>query len=395
MTACPVCAALSPAPFLIRDPVPVHQNLVVGDVASAVALNRGRLALHACDACGFVFNAAFDPALLSYGAAYDNTQSCSPAFEQYLQQLADHVVHERGVRSSRIVEIGCGKGAFLRALVERDPDNTGVGFDPSYVGPESAAGGRVRFERRFYDRTCTELQADAVVCRHVLEHIADPVALLRVVRDTLSASSATVFFETPCVEWILSNAVIWDFFYEHCSYFTAGSLSTAFERAGFSVTGIRHTFGGQYLWIEARPAETPVRHDRDASGIPDLARHFAESEATHVTALRRRIEALASQGPVAMWGAAGKGVTLANLADPERRLIACIVDLNPNKQGGFLPGTGHRIVAPEDLPHWNVKNAIMTNPNYLEENARLLRDASLEVRLIDLMQPGEVDAHSY
>jgi hypothetical protein len=392
--ACPVCALPSARPFLERDRVPVHQNLIVRDVGSAVALNRGRLSLHVCQSCGFVFNAAFDPALLSYGAEYDNTQSCSPAFGRYMQQLAERVV-ERGVRGTRIVEIGCGKGAFLRALVAADPGNTGIGFDPSYVGPADEDGGRIHFERRFYDRTCAELNPGAVVCRHVIEHIPDPVALLSVVRETLGDGSATVFFETPCVEWILAHNVIWDFFYEHCSYFTAGSLSVAFERAGFEVDAVSHTFGGQYLWIEARPRHRPSVSDPSAGSIPQLADRFAAAEAQQIAVLRQHIESLTADGPVAMWGAAAKGVTLANLVDPHRRLITCIVDVNPNKQGGYLPGSGHPIVAPADLPSGNIRTAIMTNPNYFEENAKLLREAALNVRLVDLMQIGEVDAHSH
>src|SRR5690554_2575005 len=79
VTNCPVCGAESHAPFLVRDPVPVHQNLLVRIETDARALNRGRLALHACPSCGFVFNAAFDFDLLNYSAAYENTQSASPA----------------------------------------------------------------------------------------------------------------------------------------------------------------------------------------------------------------------------------------------------------------------------------------------------------------------------
>ena len=395
MTHCPVCASASPAPFLIRDRVPVHQNLLVRSEEEARALNRGRLALHACTRCGFVFNAAFDAGLLSYGASYENTQSCSPAFEAYVEELAEHVVRDRGVRGSRIVEIGCGKGAFLRALVERDPGNQGIGFDPSYVGPDEDLGGRVRFERRFYDDTCADRPADAVVCRHVIEHIPDPVALLRGLRATIGDHPARIFFETPCVEWILANEVIWDFFYEHCSYFTTGSLATAFRRAGFGVESIRHTFGGQYLWIEAFPAAAETGEEADAGEIPALAARFAAGEAVRIAALREHIERLAADGPVAMWGAAAKGVTLSNLIDPDRRLITCIVDLNPSKQGGCLPGTGHPIVGPLDLPAWKIRTAVVTNPNYLDENARLLRQASLNVRLVDLMHLNEVDAHSH
>ena len=395
MTRCPVCAAPSRNPFLVRDPVPVHQNLLVSNEADARALNVGRLALHACDGCGFVFNADFDSRLLQYGAEYENTQSCSPAFEEYIEQLADHLVTESGVRGKRIVEIGCGKGAFLRALAQRDPGNHGVGLDPSYVGADEDEGGRVRFERRLFDSSDTELRADTVVCRHVIEHIPDPVALLRQVHAVLRDRSARVFFETPCVEWILRNEVIWDFFYEHCSYFGAESLSTAFRTAGFAVDSVRHVFGGQYLWIEGHRAriEAPPRH---AGGeIPTLANRFAQIEAERLRRLRIQLEQLAARGRVAMWGAAAKGVTLANLVDPDRRLITCIVDLNPNKQGGCLPGTGHPIIGPLDLPAWNVQTAVVTNPNYLNENVRLLRQAAIDVQIVDLMNAANLDAHCH
>jgi hypothetical protein len=37
----------------------------------------------------------------------------------------------------------------------------------------------------------------------------------------------------------------------------------------------------------------------------------------------------------------------------------------------------------------------MTNPNYMDESERLLREAGIPVRLVNLMQEqeGEVDAH--
>jgi hypothetical protein len=395
MIACPVCRTPSHTPFLVREPVPVHQNLIVHDAEAARALNRGTLALHACDACGFVFNSAFDPTLLSYGASYDNTQSCSPVFEEYVDHLAAHVARHAAPGAGRVIEIGCGKGGFVRALARHNPAMSAVGVDPSYVGPSTDASGRVQFERRFYDRTCRDLKADVVVCRHVIEHLADPVGLLSVVHDTVVGTSATVFFETPCVEWILSKHVIWDVFYEHCSYFTAASLTAVFERAGFSVRSVRHTFGGQYLWLEAQPATEPIEPHWTAGEIPELAARFAEFEASHVDTLRHRLELLASDGPLALWGAAAKGVTLANLVDPGRSLIACIVDVNPNKRGACLPGTGHPIIAPEELRQWKVRTAVLTNPNYFEENARLLEHASLDVRLVDLMQNGEVNARSY
>ena len=71
-----------------------------------------------------------------------------------------------------------------------------------------------------------------------------------------------------------------------------------------------------------------------------------------------------------------------DLIDPMRERLDCVVDLNPNKQGGFVPGTGHAIVDFRGLPGRNVKSAILMNPNYLAENAALLREAGIAIDLI-------------
>jgi SAM-dependent methyltransferase len=368
----------------------VHQNLLMDTRESARALRVGTLSLHACPACGFVFNSAFGPSLLRYGAAYDNTQNCSEAFREHIDARADHIVRTRGVRGAQIVEIGCGKGAFLTALVQRDAGNRGIGFDPSYVGPPRTMDGRVQFEQRFYDETCERLEPDAIVCRHVIEHVQRPVALLRTVRQTLRGSEAQVFFETPCVEWILRHDSVWDLFYEHCSYFSAGSLAVAFARGGFAAETVTHVFGGQYLWAEGRPAAGVESPSSDGARIADLASRYAEREAAIVDELRDRIFDLSRRGPVAIWGAAGKGVTLANLIDPDGALLACVIDINPNKHGKYLPGSGHPIVGPTGLAALGIRTALLTNPNYLDENARLVRNAGLDVELVDLMRVNDV-----
>ncbi len=382
---CPICDGSRTHEFLRREAVPVHQNLVLETRAEALAINRGDLVLAACHACGFVFNAAFDAGTLAYGEDYDNTQAHSPFFASYIEELARHLVDAEGVRDAAIVEVGCGKGAFLRLLVA-DPrlGNSGVGFDPSYVGPESEFEGRLRFERRFYDAACADVPADVVVCRHVIEHVPHPLELLRAVRLALGkARSPRIYFETPCVEWILRNQVIWDFFYEHCSLFTAASLTTAFERGGFAVRSVKHVFGGQYLWLEAGIAAGTGDATAAAGEIAALGERFAHAEKRLREGWRERVLGLAGTGKVAIWGAGAKGTTFAHLVDPECRLIDCVVDLNPNKQGRFVPGTGHPIVAPRELAPRGVRFAILMNPNYRAENEALLSEYRSPVELIE------------
>lgn len=380
---CPVCGAHDVAPFLERADVSVHQNLIMASVDDARRITRGTLSMHVCHACGFGFNADFDATLLSYGHDYDNTQSYSPAFKAYMAELVTLLVDTHGLQAARIVEVGCGKGHFLRQLVGARPSNVGWGFDPSYVGPETDLEGRLQFVREFYGAAHARIQADAVVCRHVIEHVADPVALLRTVRAAVGDASHTrVFFETPCLAWILRSKALWDLFYEHCSLFTADSLSTAFELAGFEVLDVRTIFGGQYLWLEARPAPADVTPRRAPGDTAALAASLAAEERRWIDSWVDRLRAAAHE-KVAIWGAGAKGVTFANLIDPRSSLIDCVVDLNPRKQSKFLPGTGHPIVAPSELVTRGVTTAILMNPNYRAEIEALLESEGATIRLED------------
>ena len=75
--------------------------------------------------------------------------------------------------------------------------------------------------------------------------------------------------------------------------------------------------------------------------------------------------------------------TFANLVDPDGVTLDCVVDVNPNKQGGFIPGTGHSIVAPEALSERNIRNVILMNPNYRLENLQLLRSTGSDANLLN------------
>jgi len=391
LTTCPVCGGGELEPFIFRTQVPVHQNRVFPTRQLARAATRGDLAMQVCRCCGFVFNRSFDASCLEYEQDYDNTQSHSGVFDDYLDRRVEDLVLRQGVRDAQVVEVGCGKGHFLRKLVAYpNSGNRGLGFDPSYRGPLSDLGARLRFERRFYDAQCAQIPADVVVCRHVIEHVGDPLALLRAVRAALSERpQARVFFETPCVQWIVRNKVVWDFFYEHCSLFCAASLQRAFELSGFDVLQVSHVFGDQYLWLEARPAIGPDTgmgdrpHDGAASELADLALSHGASETSQ---LRLWSEALARwriDGPVALWGAGAKGVTFAHLLDPHTQHIDCVVDINPSKQGGHVAGSGHAIVAPSELLRRHVSTVILMNPNYRGEVQTTLDALQCTARLID------------
>lgn len=382
---CPVCQEKNSEVFLERDQVPANQNLVIASFSKALNISKGKLSLHKCRFCGFVFNGAFDPSLLQYGEFYDNTQDQSPLFQRHLAALVAELIEKKGFQNHQIIEIGCGKGRFLESLITHPlSKNRGIGFDPTYLGNLDLYEGRLKFEKRFYNETCSQVKTDVIICRHVIEHIPNPVQFLKIIKNALLKSpDARLFFETPCLNWILENNVIWDFFYEHCSYFTSESLSFAFEQAGFQVEQVRHVFGSQYLWLEASLGSRRKRPSPANEFLGSINRYLA-AESELKRNWEEKIQKLLKLGKIAIWGAGAKGVTFANLFDPNREFFECVVDINPRKQNHFLPGTGHRIIGVEKLKEYRIANAILMNPNYLQENQKLLKEYSSSIHLVCL-----------
>lgn len=369
---CPVCSGADVRVFLERGRVPVHQNLRYDTHAAALAAPMGCLRLGVCAGCGFVYNTSFDPDLLCYGMQYENDQGHSGVFQAHVEALARRVLRGDGLHGRVVVEIGCGQGQFLRRLIA-DPTQsiTAYGFDPSYRGPDTivAASGasRVRFHREMYGADSARIAADLLVCRHVIEHVPTPASFLaHVAGDAASVGDALVCFETPDVQWILERKVYFDLFYEHCSYFSEGSIRAVFHRAGLEVREVERVFGGQYLWVEARRVAS-ARPCLAPGPLPAMAMAFGEAEVAWRLSAERALRAM--EGPVAVWGAGAKGATYVSLLDPDRQWIDCVVDINPGKQGAFLPGSGHPVVAPEALVGRGIRTVMLMNPNYRKEVA--------------------------
>jgi len=59
-------------------------------------------------------------------------------------------------------------------------------------------------------------------------------------------------------------------------------------------------------------------------------------------------------------------------------LISLIIDINPQKQNKFLPGTGHPIIGYHELLKRDIKSVIILNPNYRKEIENLLQESGAD-----------------
>jgi len=357
----------------------------------ALDFPTGDLELAFCRGCGFVQNNRFDPTAQSYSSDYEETQAYSPRFVRFLQEVCDDQIRKYDLAGKTVVEIGCGKGEFLAMLCERGRCR-GIGFDPSFR-PDRTAGfqmERLTFIREFYDSSNAQVQAHYVCCRHTLEHIPNVFEFLSLIRQsTANSSRVAVFFEVPDIRRVLSDGAFWDLYYEHCSYFSSGSLARLFRRCGFQIVDLWKAYGDQYLMIEARladPGDPATRFDLE-DDLADLARLVAEFQRGihhRMNRERERVSRLSSAGrSVVLWGSGSKAVsylTTLGLRDE----ISAVVDVNPHKHGRYLPGTGHEIHSPVSLVDSPPDSVILMNGIDLDEVRRELAGLGLHPELFTL-----------
>ena len=370
--ACPSCGSFARESFHDQAGIPVHSCRLVETRAEALAFPRGDLRLAFCADCGFIANTLYDQALQDYGVAYEETQSFSPRFRAFARELAQRWIDRHDLRGKSVLEIGCGKGEFLALMCELGP-NSGIGIDPAFVEErlESEAAPRMRFVTDLYDERYADLPADAVVCRHTLEHIAPVGEFLALIRRALGErDNSVVLFDLPDVVRVLREGAFWDVYYEHCSYFSPGSLARLFRRSGFDVLALERDYDDQYLVIEARPGDgthAPLALEETVEEFHEDVRRF--KRAFDATAKRWRatlVEAHAEGRRVAVWGAGSKAVAfLTTLATGGE--ISYAVDINPFKSGRFLAGTGHRVLAPDLLVAEPPDLVVAMNEIYLGE----------------------------
>ena len=389
--ACNACGSRDVQTFYeVRD-VPAHSCLMMSSRAEALAFPRGDIELGFCAGCGFIQNVRFDPGLNRYSAAYEETQAYSPRFLRFLDEMWGEQIARFGLGPGMTaLEIGCGKGEFLVGLCERS-GCAGIGVDPAYrpERTQSAALERLAFIRDFYGPKYAHLQAEYVCCRHTLEHIAPVRDFVGLVRETIgNRRHVNVFFELPDMERVLRQGAFWDVYYEHCSYFTYGSVARVFRAAGFDVRRLYKAYDDQYLMLEAQPAAGPTEprlpQEGDLAAVSSLVAGFQRRVGERLESLAEAVARHRARGHrLAIWGSGSKCVALISSLRLGPELVA-VVDINPNKHGKFLAGSGLEIVSPDALGSLRPEVVLVMNSIYNDEIRHDLAGRSLHPELIGL-----------
>ena len=359
------------------------------------------LTLCQCPSCGLV---QFDTEPVDYyrdviragGGTRTMTRLRHEEYARLLTAMQEHHIHGR-----RIVEVGCGRGEFLRMWqnLAEDPEGAAAlardqACDPLSGQPNAAPLHLVGLEHkpslveeanavadkkyRVYEGFATgdvrypEGPFDAFVQFNFLEHQPDPCDMLRNIGRNLKPQ-ALGLITVPSFEYILRYNGYYELLRDHIANYTEFTLQKLLQDCGFELLSMdlvnRDTI--EAIVRKADPDELSELHYSgrliDVSALRDSYDRLSASVNAHIDHLSE------SRRTMAIWGASHQGFTLAATTKLGGR-VEYIIDSAPFKQGRFSPASHISIVAPDYAVAHPVDEILIVAPGYTDEIAGIIRE---------------------
>jgi SAM-dependent methyltransferase len=391
-TACRFCGAPVEAVFADLGMSPLANAYLPADRVNAMEPFYPLRAL-VCGKCFLVQLEEFEtPEQIFSDYAYFSSYSSSwlEHSKRYAEQMIERLQLDG---DSQVVEIASNDGYLLQFFREREIAVLGV--EPAANVAEVAVAKGIPTVIEFFGvDTARELarssQADLLLGNNVLAHVPDLNDFVAGMKELLKPGGV-ITMEFPHLMRLIEDNQ-WDTIYhEHFSYFSFLTVSAVFAAHGLRLFDVQElpTHGGSLRIFAA--------HDEDEQKPESAAaRELAEREQA---AGYERLETYLGYGlrveqdkrqilgflidfkeqglRVAAYGAPAKGNTLLNYCGVRRDMVEYTCDLNPHKQGHFLPGSHIPIRSPEELREdrpdivlilpWNLKDEIVEQLGFIRE----------------------------
>ena len=294
---------------------------------------------------------------------YSYFSSFSETAVEHARRFATWAVADLGLGvGSIVVEAASNDGYLLQFFQERGLQVLGI--EPARNVADVAVGRGIETVSEFLDlelagRIVDERgSADLVVANNVLAHVPDLHGFVAALA-TLAGRAGHLVIEVPYLRQLVDAVEFDTIYHEHLCYFSVSSLRPVLQAHGLTVRRVeRLDVHGGSLRIhasatgEADPSVDRLIAEESNWGVDDAERFEAFAKA--VDTLRVEVHDLVAQlaesgAMIGAYGAAAKGVVLANVCELGAELVSFVVDRNPHKQGKLLPGVGIPILPPAAL----------------------------------------------
>jgi 2-polyprenyl-3-methyl-5-hydroxy-6-metoxy-1,4-benzoquinol methylase len=297
-------------------------------------------------------------------------------------------------QESRVVEIASNDGYLLQYFAQKHISVLGI--EPAEnIAKVAVQKGILTLSEFFNAALARKLasesgKADLLIGNNVLAHVPKLNDFVEGLRDLLKPQGV-ITMEFPHLMRLISNNQFDTIYHEHFSYFSFHTVEELFARHSLTLFDVEEltTHGGS-LRIYARHKEDESKAISDRThalkkkekeaGLRNVETYTAFAEQVRETKrslLEFLIGAKRNGKTVVGYGAPAKGNTLLNYCGIRTDFIDYTVDLNPYKQGRYLPGTHIPIYGPDKIKEtqpdyvlilpWNLKDEIHSQIEYVHE----------------------------
>ncbi len=366
-TRCAVCGA-GPESAIDLPGLPLTDTYCRAPVDDPLPGIDQRLLL--CADCGHgQLQTQIAPQVL-YGANYCFRTSASASARrgtEFFLSVLDEIAPGRRFRC--VLDLGCNDLYLLSRLDGRA--GLRIGIDPVWKGRESERDDAsiLVFGSSIEDAGLSMLpqKPDLIVCRHTLEHIFEPRAVLEMLFEA-AAPDALLVFEVPGFDALIGRFRFDQIFHQHLQYFSLASFLRLLELAGAHFLLHRenyHDWGAMAVAFTRIRSGKAVHRSPAPPALPDICRRYKlfRNQMDAASAVLAEFRGARVYG----YGAAQMLPVLGYHMRTDFGELVAVIDDDPAKDG---------------IGYWNLPVKVIAS-----RNVKSLTGASVLITAIDNVQP--------
>jgi len=297
-------------------------------------------------------------------------------------------------KKSFVVEVGANDGYLLQYVVQAGIPCLGI--EPTKNTAAAARQKGIDVVGDFFDTKLARRlvdagkSADLMVTNNVLAHVPN-------INDFVSAHSMMLkpkgiaTFEFPSLYRLVSESQFDTIYHEHYSYLSLTVVDHIFNKNGLFIFDVEElpTHGGSLRLYACKKESNEHKRTENVTMLLKLEKSAGMNTAAYYSSFQDKVQKVKNDfvaflidakrkgKKVAGYGAAAKGNTLFNYSGVHSDLVSLVADLNPQKQGKFMPGSRIPIVSPSEIKSykpdyviiipWNLKEEVMASLSYIRE----------------------------
>lgn len=302
---------------------------------------------------------------------------------------------------SRIIDLGCGQGDFLWIVLSRGLNVFGIDINENNILACRKSGFDVDVSdiSDFYPKQ----KYSHAIMRHVLEHVDDPVRVLKHIKENIIEPNGVIGIEVPNAKHPRTKNICPYYQNTHKWYYMEETLEYVMRKAGFKALFFRevlhpHNSGMSYPVLQAaginitddKPLHYPELSFSPENLLVESMKEWRSFLRVVNQSLKSQLDELdAVDKRIAIWGTGGHTCALIKFTCINQYPITYLIDSSPARINHSL--YGHVIQSPKDILPDKADLVVISAREYEGEIVRELKEKYPQVDYVALYNAPELN----